>query len=73
MLNCLSPHLVAWGNSAVVLPNDRRISCKRQASRPHNHYVPFPSSAPAARAELHSDALVGCMRGLGAAPSRVPQ
>jgi hypothetical protein len=50
------------------LPNDLRISCKREASRPHNHYVPLATSALAARAELYSDALVGCMRGLGAEP-----
>jgi hypothetical protein len=52
------------------LPNDPRISCKRQAFRPHNHFVPLtligacrPNGAP-------SGALVGCMRLLGRWPAR---
>jgi hypothetical protein len=54
-----------------VPSNDRRISCKRQTSRPHNHYVRYSTSALAARAERSSDALVGCMRVLGRPSGRL--
>jgi hypothetical protein len=38
--------------SVGYAPNDLRISCKRQTSRPHNHYVPLSTPALAAPREL---------------------
>jgi hypothetical protein len=53
----------------LLLPNDLRISCKRLA-RPALSYVPPPAIGGWRCYELSSDALVGCMRGLGSSPPK---